>query len=224
MKPVAIRGVALFVVSLLAILLLSGCGLESRDPAEPDQVHAEAPPSPARVPTQAIPEEDSMHVSETKVTGTERAVMRTSKGVITLEFYPEDAPNTVANFIDLVEAGFYDGLRFHRVIPGFMAQGGDPLTRGLSAEDVRAGVAGVGTGDPGWKQKAEFNARTHERGTLAMARSQAVDSAGSQFYICFEPQPHLDGNYTVFGKVVSGMEVVDTIEVGDVIESVTIER
>lgn len=165
-----------------------------------------------------------LHVSTTEVIGTERATMVTSKGTITLEFFAEDAPNTVASFIELVDSGFYDGIKFHRVIPGFVAQGGDPITRDLTPEQVIAGGGGIGTGGPGWNQKAEFNARKHETGALSMARSQAPDSAGSQFYICLDPQPSLDGQYTVFGQVVDGMDVVQALTVGDIIESVTITR
>jgi peptidyl-prolyl cis-trans isomerase B (cyclophilin B) len=165
-----------------------------------------------------------MHESTVKVAGTEKAVMVTSKGTVTLEFYPDDAPNTVASFIELAESGFYDGLKFHRVIPGFVAQGGDPLTRDMTSEEVIAGGRGVGTGGPGWNQRAEFNRRPHETGTLSMARAQHPDSAGSQFYICLAPQPSLNGQYTVFGGVVDGMDVVMDIAVGDLIESVTITR
>lgn len=165
-----------------------------------------------------------LHVSETAVSGSEIGVIKTSKGTVKVEFYPADAPNTVASFIELADAGFYNGLKFHRVVPRFVVQGGDPLTRSLTTADVQAGVGGVGTGGPGWNQKAEFNSRKHVIGTLAMARSQHPDSAGSQFYICLEPQPSLDGQYTVFGQVIEGMDVVSTIQVGDVIESITIER
>ena len=129
-------------------------------------------------------------------------------GQITIEFYPEDAPKTVENFVTLAKKGFYDGLSFHRVVPGFVAQGGDPK--------------GDGTGGPGYTVKAEFNKRRHVRGTLAMARSQHPDSAGCQFYITYGPQPHLDGSYTVFGQVVSGMEHVDAIQQGDRMRTVKI--
>ncbi|MBN2247858.1 MAG: peptidylprolyl isomerase [Coriobacteriia bacterium] len=165
-----------------------------------------------------------LHVSTTEVTGAERATMVTSKGTIVLEFFPEEAPNTVASFIELADAGFYDGIKFHRVIPGFVAQGGDPITQDLTPEQVIAGGGGIGTGGPGWNQKAEFNARKHETGTLSMARAQHPDSAGSQFYICLAPQPSLDGQYTVFGQVVEGMDVVQALAIGDTIESVTITR
>ena len=129
-------------------------------------------------------------------------------GEIRLEFYPEDAPKTVENFVTLAKKGFYNGLNFHRVVPDFVVQGGCPK--------------GNGTGGPGYTIKAEFNKQKHVRGTLAMARSQSPDSAGSQFYICYGATPHLDGQYTVFGKVMSGMEHVDRIKQGDKMTSVTI--
>ncbi len=129
-------------------------------------------------------------------------------GEIKIEFFPEDAPKTVENFVTLAKKGYYDGLTFHRVVPGFVVQGGDPK--------------GNGTGGPGYTIKAEFNKRKHVRGSVAMARSQHPDSAGSQFYITFGAQPNLDGNYAVFGQVVSGMEHVDKIQVGDKMKSVRI--
>lgn len=122
-------------------------------------------------------------------------------GKVVMELYPDTAPQHVASFIDLVEKNYYDGLNFHRVVPGFVAQGGCPK--------------GTGTGGPGYAVKAEFNARPHLSGTLAMARSSDPDSAGSQFYICLAPQPSLDGNYTVFGQVTEGFELVQKIKVGD---------
>ena len=125
-------------------------------------------------------------------------------GVITAELYPELAPNTVANFVNLVESGFYDGLIFHRVIPGFMIQGGDPQ--------------GTGMGGPGYSIRGEFarngfreNTLRHKRGVLSMARSMMPNSAGSQFFIMHADAPHLDGDYAAFGKVTDGMDVVDRI-------------
>jgi peptidylprolyl isomerase/peptidyl-prolyl cis-trans isomerase B (cyclophilin B) len=129
-------------------------------------------------------------------------------GEIRIEFFPEDAPKTVENFVTLAKKGFYNGLAFHRVVPGFVVQGGDPQ--------------GNGTGGPGYTIKAEFNPQKHVRGSVAMARSQHPDSAGSQFYITYGAQPHLDGSYTVFGKVVAGMEHVDAIRQGDRMTSVSI--
>ena len=127
---------------------------------------------------------------------------------IRMEFYPEDAPKTVENFVALAKKGFYNVLTFHRVVPDFVVQGGCPK--------------GNGTGGPGYTIKAEFNTQKHLRGGVAMARSQHPDSAGSQFYICYGPTPHLDGSYTVFGRVVAGMEHVDRIKQGDRMTSVTI--
>jgi peptidylprolyl isomerase/peptidyl-prolyl cis-trans isomerase B (cyclophilin B) len=129
-------------------------------------------------------------------------------GELRIEFFPQDAPKTVENFVTLARKGFYDRLTFHRVVPDFVVQGGDPK--------------GDGTGGPGYTIKAEFNKQPHVRGSVAMARSQHPDSAGSQFYICYGPTPHLDGNYTVFGRVVSGMEHVDRIKQGDRMTSVSI--
>ena len=137
---------------------------------------------------------------------------------IRVEFYPADAPKTVENFVTLAKKGFYDGTSFHRVEKNPpMVQGGDPLSKTLKPGDPR-----IGTGGPGHKVKAEFNKQKHVRGSLAMARSQHPDSAGSQFYICYGATPHLDGQYTVFGKVVKGMDVVDRIERGDRIASIKI--
>ena len=127
---------------------------------------------------------------------------------IRLELFPQDAPKTVENFVTLAKKGFYNGLTFHRVVPNFVVQGGCPK--------------GNGTGGPGYTVPAEFNKNKHVRGSLAMARSQDPDSAGSQFYFTYGAQPHLDNNYTVFGKVTSGMEHVDSIRQGDRMTSITI--
>jgi peptidyl-prolyl cis-trans isomerase B (cyclophilin B) len=133
-----------------------------------------------------------------------KAVIETKFGSITLKFFPDVAPGHVKNFSDLSKKGFYNGTTFHRVIPGFMIQGGDPNSRN---QDKRS----HGTGGPGYTIKAEFNARPHKRGTLSMARAQNPDSAGSQFFICVKDSAFLDRQYTVFGEVESGMEVVDKI-------------
>ncbi len=138
------------------------------------------------------------------------AVIEMDAGTIRLELFDDVAPDTVANFKALADQSFYDGLTFHRVIPGFVAQGGDP--------------EGTGMGGPGYQIRAEFNERKHLRGTLAMARSQHPDSAGSQFYICLGAQPHLDRQYTVFGQVIEGDELLDSIRVGTVMNKVRIEE
>ena len=133
-----------------------------------------------------------------------RAVIETKFGNIELKFFPEAAPNHVNNFIELAKKGFYDGTIFHRVIPGFMIQGGDPNSK-------NANKATHGTGGPGHTVKAEFNDKPHKRGILSMARAADPNSAGSQFFICVADAPFLDKQYTVFGEVVSGMDAVDKI-------------
>ncbi|NJD67601.1 MAG: peptidylprolyl isomerase [Candidatus Methylomirabilota bacterium] len=137
-----------------------------------------------------------------------RAVIEMATGKIVVELYETDAPGTVANFIKLIKSGFYNGLSFHRVEPGFVVQGGDPN--------------GNGTGGPGYTIKDEVNARKHVTGAVAMAKTMAPNSAGSQFYITLAPQPMLDGRYTVFGQVVEGMDIVAKIKRGDIMKKVTV--
>ncbi|MEI7775263.1 MAG: peptidylprolyl isomerase [Verrucomicrobiota bacterium] len=126
---------------------------------------------------------------------------------MTVEFWSDVAPETVKNFKKLSKEGFYKDTAFHRIIKGFMIQGGDPKTKDLSQESA------WGTGDPGYKIKAEFNERKHERGVLSMARSNDPDSAGSQFFICLDAAPFLDGKYTAFGHVIKGEDVL--LKIGD---------
>ncbi|MBI5643329.1 MAG: peptidylprolyl isomerase [Deltaproteobacteria bacterium] len=133
-----------------------------------------------------------------------RAIIETKYGEIEIKFFPDVAPNHVANFIKLAQEGLYDNTIFHRVIPGFMIQGGDPNTKGPNKETY-------GMGGPGKNVKAEFNNISHKRGIVSMARSQHPDSAGSQFFIVVKDSLFLDRQYTVFGEVVKGMEVADTI-------------
>lgn len=133
-----------------------------------------------------------------------KAVIETKFGNIEMKFFPESAPNHVSNFIDLAKKGFYDGTTFHRVIPGFMIQGGDPNSK--DSDRTRHG-----TGSPGYSVKAEFNDLKHKRGILSMARSAQPDSAGSQFFICVADSTFLDRQYTVFGEVLSGIDVADKI-------------
>jgi len=140
----------------------------------------------------------------------EVAVITTSEGVMVLEFYPDVAPNTVENFKKLARQGFYDGTAFHRIMAGFMIQGGDPNTKDPAKEGE------YGQGGPGYTIKAEFNSRTHERGVISMARGPDPDSAGSQFFICLpsadDPgMQYLNGKYTAFGKLIKGDDVLDKI-------------
>jgi peptidyl-prolyl cis-trans isomerase B (cyclophilin B) len=135
----------------------------------------------------------------------EVAVIKTTEGEMVVEFWPEVAPKTVENFKSLARKGFYDGTCFHRVIKGFMIQGGDPLTKEAGQESR------WGTGDPGYKIPAEFNDRHHDRGVLSMARSNDPNSAGSQFFICHGNPRFLDRQYTAFGKLIRGDEVLEAI-------------
>src|ERR671914_1953750 len=132
-------------------------------------------------------------------------IITTRFGDIEVELYSDSAPKTVENFKALTKKGFYDGLIFHRIVPGFVIQGGDPYTRDTTNRKR------WGTGGPGWNIKAEFNKNRHTRGVLSMARAQDPDSAGSQFFIVLKDSNFLDGQYTIFGRVISGMDVVDKI-------------
>ena len=133
------------------------------------------------------------------------AIIKTTAGEMVVEFWSDVAPNTVENFKKLSRDGFYDGTCFHRIIKGFMIQGGDPLTKDASKEAL------WGTGDPGYKLKAEFNTRSHQRGVLSMARAQDPDSAGCQFFVCLGDASFLDRQYTAFGKVIKGDDVLGKI-------------
>ena len=152
----------------------------------------------------AQPVDKKFTPDEIKKMSETKAIIKTRFGNIELKFFPDVAPNHVNNFIELAKKGFYDQTLFHRVIPGFMIQGGDPNSKDPDRSRH-------GTGGPGYSLKAEFNDRPHKRGTLSMARAASPDSAGSQFFICVADAPFLNNKYTVFGEVVSGMEVVDKI-------------
>jgi len=152
----------------------------------------------------------AMHKHKSKLKAPLAVIELEKGGRIVFKFFPDGAPKTVANFIKLADKGFYNGLSFHRVVPGFVVQGGDPN--------------GDGSGGPGYTIKAEFNDHLHLRGTVAMARTSDPDSAGSQFYICLAALPQLDHQYTVFGQVVEGDALLDNIQVGDKMKKVYIER
>ncbi len=173
-------------LALCAALLGAGCSERSAVPAA-------APAAPASAsPMKETPSEAP------------RAIIRTSAGDMTVEFWPDVAPRTVENFLKLSREGFYEGTCFHRIIKGFMIQGGCPNSKG--------GARGQpGTGGPGYQIEAEFNNRSHVRGVLSMARSSDPDSAGSQFFICHGPAPFLNNKYTAFGKLIDGADVLDKI-------------
>jgi cyclophilin family peptidyl-prolyl cis-trans isomerase len=136
---------------------------------------------------------------------THNGTITTTHGKVRIELFSEVAPKTVANFLKLANSGFYDHLLFHRIVPGFVIQGGDPHTRDPRKREL------WGTGGPGWNLDAEFSDLKHSRGTISMARSHDPNSAGSQFFIVLKDSYFLDGQYTIFGKVVEGMDIVDKI-------------
>ncbi|ASN07420.1 peptidylprolyl isomerase [Virgibacillus necropolis] len=181
--------VLLLVSSLLFVIIFAGCGAQSDNETEKKKPEGQ---------TKETSDQDKPAQENPIVT-----ITMENNDEIIIELYPDIAPNTVNNFISLVEKGFYDGLTFHRVIPEFMIQGGDP--------------EGSGTGGPGYSIKGEFSSNgfendlKHERGVISMARSSDPDSAGSQFFIMVNESPNLNGDYAAFGKVVEGMDVVDAI-------------
>ena len=171
-----------------------------------------------------------IYTPEYQPTGNEIAVITTSKGAIRIKLSGKDAPIHVGNFVELAQKGFYDGLKFHRYEPGFVIQGGCPHTRDISAQQVISGgtYPPPGTGNPGYSIKGEWMLNPNNKhldGTLAMARSQSPDSAGSQFYFCLGPQSFLDSNYTVFGDPADeeSLAIIHTLRKGDEILSVIIE-
>ena len=172
----------------------------------------------------------ALYTPEYVPNGNEIAVITTSKGVIRVQLAGNDAPIHVGNFVELAQKGFYDNLKFHRYVEDFVIQGGCPNTRPLDSAQVAEAAGnpfvGLGPGGPGYTIKEEFTTNpnnSHEDGALAMARSQHPDSAGSQFYFCLGAQHFLDPNYTVFGQTIEGMDVIEQLRVGDVIESIVIE-
>jgi len=175
-------------LALLITTCTSAC--DSKDPNATD------PSSDTQMSTQPMP--------KSTTDPNTIATLHTNLGDITLRFFTDKAPLSVDNFLKLAKKGFYDNTKFHRVIPGFMIQGGDPLSKGTDR-------ALMGTGGPGYSVKAEFNDVNFKRGILGMARSSDPDSAGSQFYIMQADSPHLNNQYTAFGQVVKGLDVVDKI-------------
>jgi peptidyl-prolyl cis-trans isomerase B (cyclophilin B) len=225
-------------IAVLAVLALTGCaGKTPVAPPTGDTAAQEASSTPAE---STDIQEGSLYTPTYQPNGSEVAIIKTNKGVIKVKLYGNEAPVNTANFVELAEKGFYDKVKFHRLEPGFVIQGGDPQTAELSSKDViklvesqnqgtyEQGQPRLGTGGPGYMIKGEFDptnvAHKHVDGTLAMARSNDPNSAGSQFYFTLGPQSFLDGQYTVFGDVLEGLPVVHKLEIGDVIESVTVEN
>ncbi len=197
-------------ISISLILMLGGCSEQS-----PTPIPAPPPPTTPITPTPA-PTTTSAPKSYTApppitidVDKTYTAIIETEQGYLILELFAKDVPMTVNNFVFLARDGFYNNTSFHRVIPGFMAQGGDPT--------------GTGTGSPGYKFTDEFSEHKHNTGTLSMANS-GPNSNGCQFFITYAPQPHLDGKHSVFGQLTEGMDVLQKIESGDAIKRITIQE
>lgn len=191
----------MIIVALTAFIVACGTGTEAPtdDVADQENVGEEAATE-----EEAVPDEDVVEQASSEDNPIVTITMENDEQII-IELFPSIAPNTVTNFVSLIEEGFYDGVIFHRVIPGFMIQGGDP--------------EGTGRGGPGYSIPGEFNANNfnnplpHERGVLSMARTNDPNSAGSQFFIMHDHSPHLDGQYAAFGKVIEGMVTVDAIAV-----------
>jgi peptidyl-prolyl cis-trans isomerase B (cyclophilin B) len=209
---------------------LTGCTSSPSTGASSTDTSSQATQPESQSSSPATQQEGQLYTPKYVPNGNEVAVIKTNKGVITVKLLGKDAPIHVGNFIELAQKGFYDNLKFHRFEPNFVIQGGDPQSKDLTSEQVKEQVATgqsmLGTGGPGYMIKGEFsgNPNKHVDGTLAMARSQSPDSAGSQFYFTLGPQSFLDGNYTVFGQTTKGLEVIHQLGVGDVIESITIEN
>ena len=165
-------------------------------------------PAPAALPGEAHPAAVKPEQPSGSGKGVQ-AILETNQGTLTFELFPESAPKTVARFSELVKKGFYNGLAFYRVVPKFLVQTGDP--------------SGEGAGGSGQNLPAEFNERKHGVGTVGMARRHDPDSADSQFYICLEAQPFLDGKYTVFGQVIDGLELLPKIQEGDTVRKLSLK-
>jgi len=225
---------SLLVPLLAGSFLLGGCSAkksaDTRATSEQNQ--------PATDPGQTDPGDDAatnseggtLYTPEYKPNGQETATFETSKGTIVVELFGEEAPVHVGNFVELAQKSFYDNSKFHRYEPGFVVQGGDPQTRDLDSaavvQAVQSGNPPLGTGGPGYVIKGEFdpkiNPHKHVVGAVGMARTSDPDSAGSQFYFALQPLTMLDGQYTVFGVVTEGLDVMQELRVGDTITSVKI--
>jgi len=224
---------ALFLVVLMsAALLAGGCSGENAEPSTSDSQEQAVPDTADAEADEPITNSEgaTLYTPEYQPTGTETATFETSKGTIVVKLYGKDAPLHVGNFVELAQKGFYDETKFHRYEPGFVIQGGDPQTTDLDSnavvQAVQTGNPPLGTGGPGYVIKGEFdpkvNPNKHVVGALGMARTGDPDSAGSQFYLALQPLTMLDGQYTVFGVVTEGLDVMQDLRVGDAIKSVKI--
>ncbi len=215
----------LFGLALVLVLSVS-CGGESAPEggSEVDEAAAPAATEPAEAPAEEPVGEEPVaeEPSEPEITGPVTIVLETEKGAIEFETFPEEAPRTVGRILSLVQRNFYRGQRFHRVVPGFVVQIGDPKSRDMTQQN-RWGQPPAGSGTPiGVAEISEK--RNHAHGAVAMAHAGDPAMADSQFYITMGAKPQLDGDYTVFGQVTSGLEIVDQIEVGDAIKNMYVKE
>jgi len=229
--------VAMLAVVFATFLALAGCS-QGDSTTEGARTQPPAGEQPSEEQTETPTEGDALYTPAYTPTGKETAVIKTSKGDITVELFGDDAPIHVGNFVELARKGFYDETKFHRYVEGFVVQGGDPNTREYDADQVKEMAARqeqgqiegdekvLGTGGPDYMIKGEFdpaqNPNKHVEGALGMARSQSPDSAGSQFYFALQPLTQLDGQYTVFGEITEGLDVMKKLRIGDEIVSVEI--
>ena len=208
MTPQLKRITGLILATLILLAGIGGYYYVMLAGSVPQDVFVQAGSNSANHPTINADLEKALEVNDQGLSKA-TVVIQTTRGKIKYKFYTKDAPQTVHRIAELIQKGFYNGLTFHRVIPGFVAQGGDPT--------------GTGMGGSGVQLPAEFNSRKHVPGTVSMARSSDPNSADSQFYIVLGAQPHLDGQYTVFGQLIEGQEVANQLQVGDRMTAVTIE-
>ena len=211
---------------LFTLLFVFACTKDETSTQQATQNNANTTTAPVQVNTSPVTASAPLSSVDLNVDseGLSKAVvtLKTNKGTVKFKFFTMDAPNTSKRMVELIQSKFYDGLAFHRVEPGFVVQGGDPKSKNKNDP-------AVGTGGSGVKLKAEFNKRRHQRGIVAMARSRDPDSADSQFYICLGAFPHLDGQYTIIGKVIDygekidGKDVLDRIVPWDTIDAMTVE-
>lgn len=227
--------VVLALVLLGGIVGASGCSKATPTPKPAEKTGAtdsgtSSEPQTSTATQPPTNQEGALYTPTYVPNGNETAIITTSKGKIVVKLFGKEAPIHVGNFIELAKKGFYDGTKFHRYEPGFVIQGGDPQTKDLSPSQVTAAVQSgnppLGTGGPGYTIKGEFdpavNPHKHLRGALGMARTNMPDTAGSQFYFALQALPSLDGQYTVFGQITEGLDVMDQLRVGDAIEKIEI--
>ena len=220
-----------FALLVVVLSALTGCSSPTEPVGSLEEKSTPAPAAPAPVDPAPAPADDGLYRPEYVPNGSEIAVFTTSKGVIKVQLTGKDTPIHVGNFVELASKGFYNGTKFHRYVPGFVVQGGDPQTAGVPSEEILKWAdnprSPYGTGGPGHRIEGEFQtnpSNVHVDGALGMARSQDPDSAGSQFYFALAPLPDLDSGYTVFGNTIEGRDVIEQLRIGDEIVSVTIEN